>query len=160
MWIPECETPCGFRIVSENVNFRVIWIQCTSFKWKTWTFLKGTPFKELCFNSKRTNTREIFSKVGLSIPPTLHLVIFRKMHLQEWGSSPGFLWLLILLSVASFLKISLKFLKSFGRYEDFLCQHNYFYQFFGFFWHFLVTKKLLTSAYNRWCQHFFTFNLL
>ena len=31
---------------------------------------------------------------------------------------------------------------------------------FFIFWHFLVTKKLVTSAYNRWCQHFFTFNIL
>ena len=31
---------------------------------------------------------------------------------------------------------------------------------FWIFWHFLVTKKLMTSAYNRWCQHFFTFNML
>ena len=34
------------------------------------------------------------------------------------------------------------------------------HRFFGFFWHFFVTKKLITSAYNRWCQHFFTFNIL
>ena len=27
-------------------------------------------------------------------------------------------------------------------------------------WHFLVTKKLTTPAYNSWCQHFFTFNIL
>ena len=26
---------------------------------------------------------------------------------------------------------------------------------FCIFWHFLVTKKLMTSAYNKWCQHFF-----
>ena len=25
---------------------------------------------------------------------------------------------------------------------------------FQIFWHFLVTKKLMTSAYNRWCHHF------
>ena len=28
------------------------------------------------------------------------------------------------------------------------------------FWHVVVTKKLTTSAYNRWCQHFHTFNIL
>ena len=32
---------------------------------------------------------------------------------------------------------------------------NGFHQFFRFFWHFLVTKKLMASAYNRWCQYFF-----
>ena len=31
---------------------------------------------------------------------------------------------------------------------------------FRVFWHFLVTMKLMTSAYYRWCRHFFTFNLL
>ena len=38
---------------------------------------------------------------------------------------------------------------------------SYFNWFFGFFWDFLVGKKLMTSAYNRWCQHFQpTINLL
>ena len=40
---------------------------------------------------------------------------------------------------------------------------SYFHQFstiFRIFGHFLVTKKLMTSAYNKWCQHFFTFNIL
>ena len=33
-----------------------------------------------------------------------------------------------------------------------------FYQFFLFFYFFfLVIKKLMMSAYNRWCQHFFHF---
>ena len=32
--------------------------------------------------------------------------------------------------------------------------------FFFIFWHFLFTKKLMASAYNRWCQHFFTFGQL
>ena len=27
-------------------------------------------------------------------------------------------------------------------------------------WHFRVTKKLIEYAYNRWCQHFFSFNIL
>ena len=31
--------------------------------------------------------------------------------------------------------------------------------YFSDFWHFLITKKLITSQ-NRWCQQFFTFNLL
>ena len=29
-----------------------------------------------------------------------------------------------------------------------------------YFHHFLVTKKLMTSARHRWCQHFSTFNIL
>ena len=28
---------------------------------------------------------------------------------------------------------------------------------FLIFWHFLVTKKRMMTAYNRWCQHFFHF---
>ena len=31
---------------------------------------------------------------------------------------------------------------------------------FWTFRHFLVTKKLMTSAYNRWCLHVFTFKIL
>ena len=37
---------------------------------------------------------------------------------------------------------------------------SYFHQFspiFWIFWHLLVSKKLMMSAYNRWCQHFFHF---
>ena len=34
------------------------------------------------------------------------------------------------------------------------------HQFCGFFWQFLVIMKLMTPAYNRWCRHFFTFNIL
>ena len=39
---------------------------------------------------------------------------------------------------------------------------NYFHYFpiFWIFWHFLIPKKLTTSAYNRWCQPFYTFSLL
>ena len=39
---------------------------------------------------------------------------------------------------------------------------SYFQQFasiFLIFWNFLVTKKLMTLAYNKWCQHAFTFNI-
>ena len=35
-----------------------------------------------------------------------------------------------------------------------------FSRFFWIFWHYLVTLKLMMSAYNRWCQHFFTFSIL
>ena len=34
-----------------------------------------------------------------------------------------------------------------------------FHQCFGFFDITYLQKKLMTSAYNRWCQHFFTFNI-
>ena len=36
---------------------------------------------------------------------------------------------------------------------------NYFRRFFGFF-EIFYDKKLMTLAYYKWCQHFFTFNLL
>ena len=55
---------------------------------------------------------------------TLTPVVFPKIHLLERGRSPGFLWLLILLLVTSFLKIILKFLKSFRKYEGFLQQFS------------------------------------
>ena len=34
-----------------------------------------------------------------------------------------------------------------------------FLQFFWIFGHYLVTKKLMTSAYNRCCHYFFTFTI-
>ena len=44
--------------------------------------------------------------------------------------------------------------------ETFFDNISYFHQFLSIFWifrHFLITKKLMTSGYNRWCQHFFHF---
>ena len=74
---------------------------------------------------------------------------FPKMHLPK---------------LTSFRKISLKFLKSLRWYVIFCVSISYFRRFqsiFRIFWHFFVTKKLITSAYNRWCQHlFFTFIIL
>ena len=90
-------------------------------------------------------------------------VFFWKIYLLKKGWNPGFLWLLILSYRTSFLKISLKFLKSFKDMENFSVNISYFHQFssiFQIFWHFLVTTKLMTSTYNRWCQDFFTFNIL
>ena len=52
---------------------------------------------------------------------------------------PCFFSLLILSCVISFLKISLKFLVSFRRCEDFPVNISYFHQFFRFF--FVKTKK-------------------
>ena len=48
-------------------------------------------------------------------------VAFRKIYLLKRGWNPGFLWLLILSEVTSFLKTYLKFLKSFRSYEEFIC---------------------------------------
>ena len=31
---------------------------------------------------------------------------------------------------------------------------------FSILWHSVITKKLMTSACSKWCQHFFAFNLL
>ena len=55
------------------------------------------------------------------------------------------------------------YLISSGRSEDmnvFFFNINDFHQFFVVFFNFLVTKKLMMSAYNRLRQHFFTTNLL
>ena len=69
--------------------------------------------------------------------------------------------------MTSFLKTSLKFLNSFGRYEDFLLLILTTFINYLDFLHFLVAKKkkkkrskLLMSAYNIGHQHVFTFNLL
>ena len=49
-------------------------------------------------------------------------MVFPKLHFLEKGLSPAFL-LLILSSDTIFLNISLKFLTSFGTYEEFLHQY-------------------------------------
>ena len=67
--------------------------------------------------------------------------------------------LFVTFNIIIFLKSSLTFLKSFRRYEYFFVNISYFQQFASIFWHFLVTKKLMTLACNKWCQHAFTFNI-
>ena len=60
----------------------------------------------------------------------------------------------------SFLKILLKWLCLSEDIKVFFFNINYFHQFLRLFPNFLVTKKLMTSPYNRWRQHVFTFDLL
>ena len=86
------------------------------------------------------------------------------MYLLKRRWNAGFLWLLIL-SIKSHLSWKFHWNSS-SRIEDMKnlsANISYFHRFLlilGIFWHFLVTKKLITSAYDRWCQHFFTFNIL
>ena len=48
------------------------------------------------------------------------------------------------------------FFKLFRRYEEFIFQYSLFPSSFTNFLDFLTfTKKVMRSAYNRWCQHFF-----
>ena len=92
-------------------------------------------------------------------------VVFWKMYLLKRAWNSGFLWLLIL----SYQKLHLSWTfhwYSSSRPENmntFSVDINYFHQFstiFWIFWDFLVTKKLMTSTYNRLCHHFLTFNML
>ena len=100
---------------------------------------------------------------GESIPPHPHphLVVFLKMYLVRRGRNPAFLCLLILSKVASFLKISLNFFVQ--KIWRFFVNISYMLAIYHFssiswiFWHFLVIKKLMTSAYNM--SAFFTLNL-
>ena len=48
-----------------------------------------------------------------------HTLVFLKLYFLESDFSPDFLWILILLQVTFFLKISLKLIKLFKRYENF-----------------------------------------
>ena len=41
-----------------------------------------------------------------------------------------------------------------------LANFRQFSSIFWIFWHYLLTKKLMMPAYNGWCQHFFTLNIL
>ena len=69
-------------------------------------------------------------------------VVFRKMYLLKKGWNTGFWWLLILSWVTCFLKIPLKFLQSFRKYEEFLNNLSILAIFIGFhdfFWIFDIS---------------------
>ena len=92
-------------------------------------------------------------------------VVFRKMYLLKRAWNSGFLWLLILSYHKLHLSWTLHWYSSSRpkNMKTFSVDINYFHQFWSIlwiFWDFLVTKKLMTSTYNRWCQHFLTFNML
>ena len=107
--------------------------------------------RELHFNLKKAGG------IGLTTPsPPPHVVFPKMCFLERESETPFFVTFNIIISL-SFLKILLRFLKSFRRF--FLSILNIFIDFLDFS-HFLVAKKLMTSAYNRWCQHFVTFNSL
>ena len=66
----------------------------------------------------------------------------------------------IIKKIHIFLKISLKFIKLFRKYEDLFPKFQVFLPIFWIFNICLLEKRLMMSAYNKWCQHFFSFNLL
>ena len=77
--------------------------------------------------------------------------IFKKMYFLEKVWRPGFLLLLRLSKVTFSLKKSLKFLSNSSedwRFSSLILTN------FVFFFRFLVTKKLMMSAYKRWCSYF------
>ena len=90
--------------------------------------------------------------------------VFSKMHHLRRGWNPDFLWLLWYYH-KSYLSWIFYWNSSSGSEDIKIYSVNisYFQRFssiFWIFWHFLVTKKLMTSASNRWCQHLYTFNML
>ena len=95
------------------------------------------------------------------------LWFFQKCIFWKEGETLFFYWFFFYFQYYHKLDLSWKFYwNSSSHSEDvktFSVNTSYFHRFssiFWIFWHFLVTKKLMTSAYNRWCQHFFTFNIL
>ena len=86
-----------------------------------------------------------------SIWPLLMVFLLLCFLQRRWSSAS--LWLNIINSHI-FVKISLKFLMSFRRYEDFpLSLLTIFIISFYFLLQKLsITKKITTSAYNRWCK--------
>ena len=53
----------------------------------------------------------------------------------------------------NFNEISLKFVKLLSEdMKIFSFKRKYIHWFFRFFWHFLVSKKLMMSAYQKWCH--------
>ena len=60
----------------------------------------------------------------------------------------------------NFIEITRVVQKIWGISLSILANFHQFSSIFWIFWHFLVTKKLVTPTYNRWYQHFFTFDIL
>ena len=76
-------------------------------------------------------------------------------------------WLFVTLNIImshtfpeNFIEISSVVQNSWGISRSILTISINFHKFSGFFWHFFVTKKLMTSTYNKWCHHFSTFHIL
>ena len=59
----------------------------------------------------------------------------------------------------SFIKFPQVVQKIWRNSVSILANFHQFSSLFWIFWHYLVKKKLMMSAYNRWCQHFVTFNI-
>ena len=105
-----------------------------------------------------------FSGTFHPLPPQVLLVTsvkyFHELELKSKKDSPVkpcFFVTFNIIIVTFFLKTSLKFLKTFRRYKDFLILYWLFSLIFGIFRQFLVTKK---PASRKRYQHLFTFNLL
>ena len=57
----------------------------------------------------------------------------------------------------NFIEITQVVQKIWGISLTILANFHRFASIFWIFWNFLVSKKLTRSAYNRWCQYFFTY---
>ena len=71
-------------------------------------------------------------------------VIFPKIYLPERGWNCGFFVTINVIISHFFPENFIEIPEVVQGYEYFFINVNYFHQFFGFFWHFLVTKKLMT----------------
>ena len=95
-------------------------------------------------------------------------VVFRKIYLLKKEWSTGFLWLLIFFSEILFWKSHLfwnfhcnsQVVQKIWRISLQYYLFSSIFKNFWIFWHFLVTKKLMTSAYSSSCQHFFALKAL
>ena len=59
----------------------------------------------------------------------------------------------------NFIEICSSFANVLTKFSDNISYFHHFSSIFSIFWHFLLTKKLMTSAGNRLCHHFFIFNI-
>ena len=90
---------------------------------------------------------------GINLTPP---VVFPKMYLLERGWSSAFLWLLVLPKVTLVLKISFKIPQVLQKIWRFSLSILTIFINCWIFWHFLVTKNLMTLAYNM-ISSFFPF---
>ena len=145
--------------ISMECNTRLKWVK------RFTTIFRRNMKPEISIQNRTYWIRKVFltlngwgEGVNLTPPP----VVFRKIYLLKKEWSTGFLWLLIFFSEILFWKSHLfwnfhcnsQVVQKIWRISLQYYLFSSIFKNFWIFWHFLVTKKLMTSAYSSSCQHF------
>ena len=127
------------KIKSETRRYEIIWTRLRHGHKHTKYKMCLSMIMVIC-NKQHLTLKSLAGRRGGGVNLTL-LVVFPKRHLLKRG------WNLFCCCYISYYHLISLF---YTNYSSIFC----------IFWHFLVIKKLMKSAYNRWCQNLFTFNIL